>query len=72
MIDQLSTFASDCVASLSDYAPVITHLSPVTMVGIAVAAAATLFYLVTRTPELLLVIFTAMLYAAAPLIPRLA
>ena len=64
LLDELSNFLS----SLTDYFPAITNLSPVTMVGIGVVALGGLLYFFTRVPEFLLVVFTALLYAAAPLL----
>jgi hypothetical protein len=59
---------SDLMYRLSDYVPALNHVSPVTMVGIGIVALGSLCYLFTRVPEYLLVVVTALLYAAAPLI----
>jgi hypothetical protein len=64
LLDQLS----DYLTSLSDYMPALSHISPVTLVGTAIVAVCTLLYFFTRVPEYLLVVLTALLYAAAPLI----
>lgn len=53
---------------LSDHMPTISAISPVTMAGAGIVALSALLYLFTRVPEYLLVLLTAMLYAAAPLL----
>lgn len=53
---------------LSDYMPAVMHLSPVTMVGAGIGAFGGLLYLLTRIPELLLVVGTSLLYAVVPLL----
>ena len=57
--------------TVSDYLPAITSVSSITIAGVGISAFTALIYLFTRIPELLLVIATAMIYAAAPLLPRL-
>ena len=64
LLDELS----DYLSSLTDYFPALASLSPVTMVGLGIVAIGTLLYFFTRVPEFLLVVFTALLYAAAPLL----
>jgi hypothetical protein len=64
LLDQIQNVLN----SLSDYLPAITSLSPVTMAGLGVVALCSLLYFFTRVPEFLLVVLTAMLYAAAPLL----
>jgi hypothetical protein len=64
LLDELSNYLS----SLTDYFPVITNMSPVTMVGIGIVALGSVLYFFTRVPEFLLVVLTALLYAAAPLL----
>ena len=59
---------SDFMYHASEYIPAITHVSPITMIGLGVVAMGTLLYLFTRVPEYLLVVVTALLYAAAPLL----
>jgi hypothetical protein len=59
------------IEKLSDYLPAITSISPITIAGIGVTALAGLLYLFMRIPELLLVMLTGILYAAAPLLPRI-
>jgi hypothetical protein len=56
---------------LSNSLPAITSISPITVAGVGVSALAALIYLFTRLPEMLLVIATAVIYAAVPLLPRL-
>jgi hypothetical protein len=53
--------------TLSNFLPSFTSLSPVTMVGIGIGALGALLYLVTRVPELLLVVATSIIYAVIPL-----
>jgi hypothetical protein len=55
----------------SDYLPVITSVSPITIAGLGIGAFGTLLYIFTRMPELLLMVATAVLYAAVPLLPTL-
>jgi hypothetical protein len=64
LLDELSNYLS----SLTDYFPVITNLSPVTLAGMGIVALGSLLYFFTRVPEFLLVVLTALLYAAAPLL----
>jgi hypothetical protein len=56
---------------LSNNLPAITSISPITVAGVGISALAALVYLFTRLPEMLLVIATATIYAAVPLLPRL-
>lgn len=56
--------------SLMDYLPVVMSISPITAVGLGIVALGTLMYLLTRTPEFLLVVLTAMMYSAVPLLPK--
>ncbi len=58
----------DLFARLTDYFPMLLTLSPITVVGLGIVALSTLMYLVTRTPEYLLVVLTAMMYSAVPLL----
>jgi hypothetical protein len=53
--------------TLSDYLPAVASLSPVTIVGIGIGAFGALLYLITRVPELLLVVATSLIYALVPL-----
>jgi len=53
--------------TLSDYLPAFASLSPVTIVGIGIGAFGALLYLITRVPELLLVVATSLIYALVPL-----
>ena len=59
------------IQNASDLLPALAHLSPVTMVGVGISAVATLVYVMTRMPELMLVVITSLMYAAVPLLPRL-
>jgi hypothetical protein len=56
---------------LSGYLPVITSVSPITIAGLGIGALGTLLYIFTRMPELLLMVATAVIYAAVPLLPTL-
>jgi hypothetical protein len=56
---------------LSDYLPVVTSISPITIAGLGIGALGTLLYIFTRMPELLLMVATAVIYAAVPLLPTL-
>jgi hypothetical protein len=55
---------------LSDYLPIVATLSPITVFGLGIGAFCTLLYLLTRAPEFLLIVITAMLYSAVPLMHR--
>jgi|HubBroStandDraft_6_1064221.scaffolds.fasta_scaffold3699200_1 hypothetical protein len=59
---------SDYMYQVSEYLPVLSSVSPVTMIGLGIVALGSLLYLFTRVPEYLLVVVTALLYAAAPLL----
>jgi hypothetical protein len=65
----------DSVANMYDQfydcIPAILKFSPVTMIGAGVCAVATLFYLFTRIPEFLIVIATALVYTAVPLMSKM-
>ncbi len=54
-----------------DWIPAILKFSPVTIIGAGVCAVATLFYLFTRIPEFLIVIATALVYTAVPLMSKI-
>jgi hypothetical protein len=56
---------------ISDYLPAITSISPITIAGLGIGALGTLLYIFTRMPELLLMVATAVIYAAVPLLPTL-
>ncbi|HSV13311.1 MAG TPA: hypothetical protein VLI90_03585 [Tepidisphaeraceae bacterium] len=57
--------------TITNNLPAIASISPITVAGVGVSALAALLYLFTRVPEMLLVIATAIIYAAVPLLPRM-
>lgn len=56
---------------LHDHLPAILMLSPITLGGLGIGALALVMYLISRTPEYLLILLTALFYSIVPLIPKL-
>jgi hypothetical protein len=62
----------DFIQNLTNMLPVAMHVSPITVAGAGVAAIAFSIYCITRSPEMLLVVLTAMAYAIVPVLSQLA
>jgi len=61
----------EMIQSLCNSLPTNMHVAPITLAGAAIAAFALLVYFITRTPEMLLVVLTAVAYAIVPVLPAL-
>lgn len=59
------------ISTVNSNMPAFMQMSPVTMMGVGIAAFAALVYLFTHASEMLLVVMTAVVYAAVPALPHL-
>lgn len=60
------------IQSICNSLPPSMHVAPITVAGVGIAGFAMLVYCITRSPEMLLVVLTAVAYAIVPVLPRLA
>jgi len=71
LVNSTHNGVADMYDRFYDMIPAILKFSPVTIIGAGVCAVATLFYLFTRIPEFLIVIGTALVYTAVPLLSKM-